>query len=74
MPNNSYRDLFCPTLPVCACKSEQHGNCPHPVAWAVNLNDNEMFLCERCFANAQIGTFGPSVKILAAIRIQTTNA
>ena len=55
--------------PACACSSEKHGDCPDPVAWAVKLNDNEMWLCQRCYDNAKAGAYGPKVKILAAIPI-----
>ena len=66
-------DLFGDGRPQCACVSEKYGNCPEPVAWAVNLNDNEQWLCERCYQNVKAGAYGPRVKILAAIPLSPNN-
>ena len=54
----------------CAWVSERHGNCPEPVAWAVNLNDREIWLCERCYQNVKAGAFGPQCHISAEIPIR----
>lgn len=53
-------------IPRCACVSDKYGHCPEPVAWGVNINDKEMWLCERCYKNTKAGAYGPRVKILAA--------
>ena len=53
----------------CACVSEVYANCPDPVAWGVNLNDEEMWLCERCYQNVKAGAYGSSIKVLAAIPV-----
>jgi hypothetical protein len=50
----------------CAFVSELYGNCPEPVAWAVNLDDNEQWLCERCYRNVKTGRFNGKLKMLAA--------
>jgi ribosomal protein L37AE/L43A len=55
--------------PQCAVLSD-HGNCPRLVAWAVNINDNEMWLCDRCYQNVKDGVYG-HIPILAAIPIPT---
>lgn len=39
--------------PTCAVYSEQYGNCPEPIAWAVNLNGNNFYLCERCYVRTR---------------------
>jgi hypothetical protein len=56
--------------PQCAVEHAVHGNCPEPIAWAVNINDKEMYLCEKCHGNVLAGAFGPSIKVLAAVNIQ----
>lgn len=55
--------------PKCACVSNKYGHCPELVAWAVNLNDKEIWLCERCYKNAKAGAYGPTVKILAEVPV-----
>ncbi len=59
--------------PQCACRSERHGYCPEPVAWAVSLNDNEIWLCERCYQNVKSGAYGDGLKMLAAVPLPCRN-
>lgn len=53
----------------CATESTNHGNCPNPVEWAVNINDREMWLCNRCHQNVKDGAYGKNLKILAEINL-----
>ena len=51
--------------PVCAVRNEKFGGCPETPAWAVNINDDELFLCERCYSNVK-GAY-PRLRMLAEI-------
>ncbi len=66
-------NLFAPDKPQCALVSERYGNCPEPVAWAVNINDDEMWLCEKCyrFVERHGRDVIPPLNLLAAIPLDT---
>lgn len=63
-------DYFNPRLPYCAIQSDS-GNCPEVIAWGVNIDGNEFFLCEKCYDNVVIkGVYGEQ-KVLAAVKISS---
>lgn len=43
-------------------------HCPRDVKWAVNINNNEMFLCDRCYTAVKAGAF-KNLKIFAEINV-----
>jgi len=52
---------------TCFCKNANGENCPQKVKWAVNLNQDEVFLCEQCYRNAEEGAYGKRMTPLSAI-------
>lgn len=64
VPNDN-GNLVVDCKPRCACRSETQ-NCPNPIAWAVNINDKEMWLCEKCYNNVLAGAY-QQCKLLVAI-------
>ena len=60
------REIYLQSL-TCHFKDQDKNHCPNQPYWAVNLNQDEVFLCDRCYGNVKKGVYGKNVILLAAI-------